>query len=31
MLETEQGADEVLAYIRKWIAEHADPLNGIHE
>lgn len=31
MLETEQGADEILAYIRKWIAEHADPLNGIHE
>lgn len=31
MLETEQGADEILAYIRKWITEHTDRLNGINK
>lgn len=28
MLETEQGADEVLAYIHRWIADHSETLNG---
>jgi 6-hydroxy-3-succinoylpyridine 3-monooxygenase len=28
MLETEQGADEILAYIHRWIAERAPTLNG---
>lgn len=28
MLETEQGADEVLAYIHQWISDHSQALNG---
>lgn len=28
MLDTEQGADEVLAYIHQWIANHTPNLNG---
>lgn len=28
MLETEQGADEILAYIHEWLAEHAPTHDG---
>lgn len=28
MLETEEGADKILAYIHRWISEHTPKLNG---